>query len=84
MYSNDAVPNDIFPVEIEKNKVVGDLKEDIKKKQAPEFDDIPADKLVLFQVSIPVDDNVEERLKKHPSGKIPVTDEAIIAGFPVC
>ena len=50
-----------FEVEIEKNKSISALKELIKAKKAPEFDDVAADKLTLWAVSIHEDD--EERLK---------------------
>lgn len=41
-----------FPVEIESAKTVGQLKDAIKEKKSPEFDDIAADKLTLWRVSI--------------------------------
>ncbi|KAG0257284.1 hypothetical protein BGZ95_005291 [Linnemannia exigua] len=46
-----------FPVEIESTKTIGDLKELIKSKKSPEFNDVAADKLTLWRVSIPVTDN---------------------------
>ncbi|KAF9900515.1 hypothetical protein EC991_007219 [Linnemannia zychae] len=49
-----------FPVKIESTETIGSLKDEIKLKNAPEFDDIAADKLTLWRVSIPVpedDDN---------------------------
>ncbi|KAG0273467.1 hypothetical protein BGZ96_004838, partial [Linnemannia gamsii] len=42
-----------FPVEIESTKTIGDLKDAIKAKKAPEFDDTAANKLTLWRVSIP-------------------------------
>ena len=42
-----------FPVEVSENDTIGKLKELIKTKKAPEFDDIAADKLTLWQVDIP-------------------------------
>jgi hypothetical protein len=47
-----------FPVPISSAESVGDLKDRINTKKAPEFDDIAADKLSLWKVSIPDDDNV--------------------------
>ncbi|CAG8645535.1 5837_t:CDS:2, partial [Paraglomus occultum] len=41
-----------FPVDIEQNKTVGHLRDKIKKKKRPEFDDIAADKLILWAVEI--------------------------------
>ena len=45
-----------FPVDIDKSKTVGVLKKLIKKEKAPDFDSVVADKLILWFVSIPVDD----------------------------
>ncbi|KAI9236737.1 MAG: hypothetical protein BYD32DRAFT_437209 [Podila humilis] len=47
----DATP---FSVEVDRTKTVDHLKDLIKAKKAPEFDDIAADKLTLWRVSIPV------------------------------
>jgi hypothetical protein len=44
-----------FPVDIEKNQLVGHLKKVIKTEKAPEFDHFPADKLKLWNVKIPDD-----------------------------
>lgn len=46
-----------FPVEVESSKTIGDLKNLLKTKKAPEFDDIAADKLILWSVSISDDDD---------------------------
>ncbi|KAG0320827.1 hypothetical protein BG000_003444 [Podila horticola] len=48
-----------IPVEIESTKTIGDLKDLIKTKKTPRFDDIAADELTLWRVSIPdaVDDD---------------------------
>ncbi|KAG0275215.1 hypothetical protein BGZ96_003876, partial [Linnemannia gamsii] len=43
-----------FPVGIESTKTIGDLKDEIKAKQSPDFDDIVANKLTLWRVSIPL------------------------------
>jgi hypothetical protein len=43
-----------FPVEIEPTKSIGSLKDAIKTKKSPRFNDIAADKLKLYKVSIPV------------------------------
>jgi hypothetical protein len=39
-----------FPVNIASTDTVGDLREMIKKKKEPEFDDVPADSLELWMV----------------------------------
>src|SRR5947199_10696520 len=44
-----------FPVDIEKDQLVGHLKKVIKAKKAPEFDHFPADRLKLWNVKIPDD-----------------------------
>ncbi|KAF9114040.1 hypothetical protein BGX30_006735, partial [Mortierella sp. GBA39] len=49
-----------FSVKIPSNDTVDDLKELIKTKKSPEFDDIAADKLTLWRVSIPDDDDDDE------------------------
>ncbi|KAF9170208.1 hypothetical protein BGX20_009267 [Mortierella sp. AD010] len=42
-----------FPVDIPLDVTIGDLKEAIKKKKEPEFDDITANRLLLYHVSTP-------------------------------
>jgi hypothetical protein len=55
--------NNIFSIEVECRKTVDDLKKAIKKEMAPEFDHIPAHNLVLFLVSIRIDDDdADEKL----------------------
>ena len=44
-----------FPVEIESTKTIGNLKKLIKSEKTPRFDDVAADELTLWRVSIPVD-----------------------------
>jgi hypothetical protein len=57
-------PGRIFPVEIERTKSVGALKDAIKDKKRPVFDHVAADALVLWNVSVPADEDFEENLKK--------------------
>jgi hypothetical protein len=45
-----------FPVRIDKTLLIGDLKKEIKKEKAPEFDKFAADKLNLWKVDISYDD----------------------------
>ncbi|KAG5634558.1 hypothetical protein H0H81_001534 [Sphagnurus paluster] len=59
--AEDMAWNNIFPIEVDSRKTVGDLKDAIKEKKKPDFDHIPADKLALFKVSIPVDDNSPDK-----------------------
>ena len=49
----------IFPVKIDRNKNVGCLKEAIKEAKKPAFDDIDADSLEIWKVSIPVDEDTD-------------------------
>ncbi|KFH62119.1 hypothetical protein MVEG_11758 [Podila verticillata NRRL 6337] len=51
LVDGDATP---FSVEIDQTKTVDHLKDLIKAKKAPEFNDIAADKLTLWRVSIPI------------------------------
>ncbi|KAK5797017.1 hypothetical protein F5H01DRAFT_373560 [Linnemannia elongata] len=46
-----------FPVKIESSKTIGDLKEFIKSKKTNDFQDVDADKLTLWRVSIHDDDD---------------------------
>ncbi|KAF9924509.1 hypothetical protein BGZ67_009217, partial [Mortierella alpina] len=49
-----------FPVGIEFSKTIGDFKKLIKTEKSPEFDDIAADKLALWRVSIPIIEDNDE------------------------
>ncbi|KAG0249045.1 hypothetical protein DFQ27_000456, partial [Actinomortierella ambigua] len=49
-----------FPVNISPDDSMDDLKKLIKAKKAPRFDDVAADKLTLWRVSIPEDDDDEQ------------------------
>src|SRR4051812_7642429 len=46
----------VFKICIDKDSDVADLKDEIKKKKSPKFDDIPADELTLWQVDISYND----------------------------
>ncbi|KAG0302864.1 hypothetical protein BGZ97_002144, partial [Linnemannia gamsii] len=46
-----------FPVEIESTKTIGSLKELFKAKKTNDFQDVDADRLTLWRVSIPDDDD---------------------------
>ncbi|PKY57413.1 hypothetical protein RhiirA4_509890 [Rhizophagus irregularis] len=63
-----------FPVHIDKNSLVGDLKDVIKAKKAPEFDNFPADKLKLWKVEIPDDhDDQLRNLSLHDNDELLAT-----------
>ncbi|KAF9288732.1 hypothetical protein BGZ88_008069 [Linnemannia elongata] len=51
-----------FPVEIESNKTIGDLKDLIKGQKTPRFDDVAANELTLWHVSIAADDDDDDGL----------------------
>ncbi|GJJ67990.1 hypothetical protein EMPS_00336 [Entomortierella parvispora] len=51
LVEGDSTP---FPIKIELTSSIGELKDEIKLKKTPEFDDIAADRLTLWRVSIPV------------------------------
>ena len=53
----------IFPVAIAPTKTVGALKKAIKIEKMPAFDHVPADTLILWKVSIPVDDSLGDNLR---------------------
>ncbi|KAF8931909.1 hypothetical protein BGZ47_011637, partial [Haplosporangium gracile] len=58
---NGEATSNAFPVEIEATKTIGDLKELIKTKKTNDFQDVDADKLTLWRVSISVaDDNNDD------------------------
>jgi hypothetical protein len=54
----------VFPVVIARSRTVGTLKDLIKQKKHPEFVDLAADKLNLWGVSIPLDNNADNTLKQ--------------------
>ena len=52
----------VFPVEISVSKTVSALKDMIKEKKKHAFEQVDADALVLWSVSIPDDETLEEEL----------------------
>ncbi|KAG0039254.1 hypothetical protein BGZ89_007933, partial [Linnemannia elongata] len=54
LVDGDSVP---FSVDIDASKTVDHLKDAIKTKKAPRFDDVAADELTLWRVSIRDDDD---------------------------
>jgi hypothetical protein len=59
----DEKPNQIFTVKVLKTENVSILKDLIKEKQSPRLNHVVASDLILSQVSLPVDDDLEESLK---------------------
>jgi Crinkler effector protein N-terminal domain len=52
-----------FTVKIEEDEVVDSLKKAIKARKTPFFDHIPADSLVLWNVSVPFSRNLREAVE---------------------
>ncbi|RUS33947.1 hypothetical protein BC938DRAFT_483142, partial [Jimgerdemannia flammicorona] len=50
------LPEHAFPIDIKRTKLVGHLKDKIKKKKSPHFKHIAANELTVWCVSIPIDD----------------------------
>ena len=55
----------VFPVEIDRGENVGGLKKAIKEEMKPAFDNITANSLEVWNVSIPIDEdaNLEAQVK---------------------
>ena len=56
---NGDDPSHVFTVKIGNDESVSTLKEEIWKKKKPAFDHVPADTLVIWKVSIPIDDDLD-------------------------
>ncbi|KAG0349895.1 hypothetical protein BG005_010571 [Podila minutissima] len=67
LVDGEAMSN-AFSIKIPSSDTVDDLKDQIKTKKAPEFDDIAADKLALWRVSIKddSDDDIPSELDSVP------------------
>ncbi|KAF9397484.1 hypothetical protein BGZ76_008384, partial [Entomortierella beljakovae] len=66
---SDSTP---FPVDINPNDTIGDLKKAIKKEKAFEFAEIDADKLALWHINLEIKDYDEDlpiQLEALPSAK---------------
>jgi hypothetical protein len=50
--------NNPFPVDIEENQTVGDLKKAIKEEDPHAFADLDADDLILYHIEVPDDENM--------------------------
>jgi hypothetical protein len=57
-------PDHVFEVKIGEDESVAALKDVIKEKKRPYFDDVPADTLMLWKVSIPYDANLEQKVNE--------------------
>ena len=62
IYPNPNHTRQPFPVTINTDETVDDLKKAIKLENAPRLDDIAAHELTLYKVSIPDDDNLLQTL----------------------
>ncbi|KAG0265614.1 hypothetical protein BG011_004405 [Mortierella polycephala] len=51
-----------FPISISSTDTISNLKDLIKAKKAPEYDDISADRLKLWHITIPVDDDSDDEV----------------------
>ncbi|KAF9300300.1 hypothetical protein BGZ74_008044 [Mortierella antarctica] len=73
-----------LPVKDSSTLIVDELKDLIKTKKAPEFDDIAADKLTLLRVSIPVvsaDKHIAIILSEIESKTEPVPTDDLFEAF---
>ncbi|CAG8669900.1 11133_t:CDS:1, partial [Paraglomus occultum] len=65
-----------FPVNISREETVGDLKDAIKAKKAPYFNDFPADHLKLWLANIPVDrDDLIQNQTLQDNNQLPATND---------
>ena len=62
LVANENTP---FPVEIQSDKTVGVLKEAIKIKKPNDFANIDADRLTLYLINLPDNDNLAENVKQE-------------------
>ncbi|KAF9315613.1 hypothetical protein BG006_003723, partial [Podila minutissima] len=67
-----------FPIKIRLKKTVAHLKERIKTKKKPEFDDIAADKLTLWRVVIPSTDSIPFELIPEKKKLRPTEDISVV------
>jgi len=45
-----------FPVRIESSRLVGELKDAVKQKKSPKFDNFAADELTLWSINVPINE----------------------------
>ena len=64
VYGDTPAVERIFPIVIARSRTVGTLKNLIKERKHPEFAHIAADRLILWNVSIPLDKNADNALKQ--------------------
>ena len=63
-FVHDDDPRHVFPVKIARTESVGTLKRSIKDDNPESFRDVDARSLVLWKVSIPVNDGFKENLSR--------------------
>lgn len=66
LFPDDKAAQLPFRVLVDKDDLVADLKKAIKLGTAPMLDHLPPQKLTLYKVSIPNDDDLMERLNNFP------------------
>ncbi|GJJ11259.1 hypothetical protein Clacol_005491 [Clathrus columnatus] len=57
--------NDVFVIQIPSSRSIAHLKVSIRDKLKPRFDNIPANELLLWKVSIALDDNFQQNIDSH-------------------
>ncbi|GJJ11203.1 hypothetical protein Clacol_005435 [Clathrus columnatus] len=57
--------NDVFIIQIPSSHSIAHLKDSIHDKLKPWFDNIPANELLLWKVSIALDDNFQQNIDSH-------------------
>jgi len=72
----------IFTIEIPDTKTVSALKKAIKDEKKPAFDHIPADTLILWNVSVRDDEHLEENIKELDKALSPM--DVLLEVFPTC
>ncbi|KAF8802373.1 hypothetical protein BYT27DRAFT_7173144 [Phlegmacium glaucopus] len=70
----------IFKIEILDTKTVSDLRESIKEKNKPTFDHIPAHALIIWKVSVPINEDLQENIKELDKTLAP--EDLLLEVFP--
>jgi hypothetical protein len=63
-FVHDDDPRHVFPIKIARTESVGTLKGSIKDDNPESFHDVDARSLVLWKVTIPVNDSFKENVRK--------------------
>ena len=62
-YVRGDIPVNTFTLDIDAHESVYQLKKAIKERKRPRFDDIPAAKLILWKVSLPINRDLKNGVK---------------------